>query len=86
VQSVSRQERRVVLEEQGEPVAVIVSTDDLERLKELDGRQARAWQVFDEIHARNRDVDPDEVDREVERAIAEVRALERKRKSRSKKG
>src|SRR5687768_7511312 len=82
VRQVSRQETRVVLEENGHPVAAIVSSADLERLTQLDEAREDEWAVFDEIHARNIDRDPDEVERDVAEAIAEMRQEERsKRKS-----
>ena len=35
------------------------------------------WSVVDEIHARNQEKDPDEVERDVAEALAEVRAERR---------
>jgi prevent-host-death family protein len=84
VQKVSRRQTRVVVEEDGKPLAAIISADDLARLNQLDARREEEWQVFEEIHALNRDKDPDEVDRDVAEAIAEMRQEERaKRKPRA---
>jgi hypothetical protein len=80
VHMVSRQEMRVVVEENGQPVAAIVSPADLARLTRLDEQRAMEWEVFDEIHALNRDKDPDEVERDVAEAIAEMRMEERHRR------
>lgn len=77
VKKVSRQETRVLVEDEGAPVAAIVSTDDLKRLTQLDQQRAKQWRVFDEIHARNKDKDPDEVERDVAEAISETREEER---------
>ena len=73
---------RIVLENGGAPVAAIVSAADLDRLAELDRQREDHWRVFDEIHARNADKDPEEVERDVAEAIAEVRR-ERRREQRS---
>src|SRR5437867_1024318 len=82
VARVSRKEARVVVEERGEPMAVLVSPDDLEELKRLDSYREDPWTVFDEIHARNRDKAPDDVEGDVAEAIAEVRAEEGARQDR----
>lgn len=74
VKKVSKRETRVVLEEDGKAVAVLVSTDDLEQLRRLDSYRKDPWKVIDAIHARNLDKDPEEVERDVAEAIAEVRA------------
>ena len=79
VRKVSRHETRVVVEEGGTPVAAIVSTEDLRRLTQIDGLRAKEWEVFDEIHALNRDKDPDEVERDVAEAVAEMREEERRK-------
>jgi len=81
VKRVSKNETRVVVEDEGQPVAALVSPDDLERLKRLDARDD-AWRVVDEIRARNRDKDPDEVERDVAEAIEEMRAKDRARQER----
>lgn len=71
-----------MVEEDGKPVAALISPSDLARLDRLDAQRKEAARVFDEIHARNRNVDPDEVERDVAEALAEVRAQERERKRR----
>lgn len=77
VERVSRQETRVLVEDDGAPVAAIVSALDFKRLTQLDKQRAQRWKVFEEIHARNADKDPDEVERDVAEAIDEMRAEER---------
>ncbi len=79
VRRVSRRETRVVVEEGGTPVAAIVSAEDLQRLTQIDRLRAKEWEVFDEIHAQNRDKDPDEVERDVAEAIEEMREDERRK-------
>ena len=58
---VSREQTRVLVEEQGRPVAGIVSPHDMARLNQLDAAWDDDWRVFDEIHARNRDRSSEEV-------------------------
>jgi prevent-host-death family protein len=81
VQKVSRRDVRVVVEQDGKPLAAIISAYDLARLAQLDARRAEEWQVFVEIHARNSDKDPEEVERDVAEAIAEMRQEERAKRN-----
>jgi prevent-host-death family protein len=74
VNQVYRQETRVVVEKSGIPVAVLVSTTDLERLNQLDRERAQRFGIVDELRAAFRDVPAEELEREAARAIAEVRA------------
>ncbi len=71
---VSRNETRVLLEDRGTPVAAIVSTDDLRRLDQLDAERAERFAVIDEMRAAFRGVPVEEIEREAERALTEVRA------------
>lgn len=41
--------------------------------KPVNESSAERWRIVDELHARNRDVDPDEVERDVAEALAEAR-------------
>ena len=82
VKKVSKQETRVLVEEDGQPVAALVSPDDLERLKRLDVRED-AWRVVDQIRARNRDKDPEEVERDIAEEIRKIRAEDRARRERA---
>lgn len=83
VKRVSRLETRLVVEENGRLVAALVSTEDLEDLKRLDRYRKDPWQVIDEIHARNQDKDPNEVEEDVAEAIEEMRLEERQKRERS---
>ncbi len=74
VNQVYRKETRVVVEKSGIPVAALVSTDDLARLSQLDRERAERFAILDELRAAFRDVPPEELEREAERALAEVRA------------
>ena|SRR5579859_3805411 len=70
---VFRRETRVLVEKSGIPVAAIISAQDLERLTRLDEERKKDFAILDEIRAAFHDVPPDEVEREVARAIQEVR-------------
>ncbi len=74
VNRVYRKETRVVVEKSGIPVAGIVSTEDLRRLDRLDEQDQQAWAVLDAMRAPFKDVPPEEIEREAERAVAEVRS------------
>src|SRR3954470_9237461 len=79
---VFRRETRVIVEQSGIPVAAIISTEDLERLTRLEAERERHFKVIDEIHARNRDQDPDEVERDVAEEVAVMRGEQRKHQAR----
>ncbi len=80
---VFRKETRIVGEKSGMPVAAIVSAQDLETLSRLDKERQRDFSVLDEIGEAFKDVPPEEIEREVAKAIASVRRGNRKRQARS---
>lgn len=71
---VCRKERRVLVEKDGIPVAAIVSTDDLKQLQRYEQERARRFAILAELREPFKDTPPEEIEREVSRAIAEVRA------------
>jgi prevent-host-death family protein len=78
--SVFRREARVVVEKSGIPVAALISITDLEWLERFQARRARDFAILEESQAAFKDVPPDEIEREVAKAIAEVRAENRERR------
>ena len=70
---VFRGEKRVLVEKSGIPVAAIVSAEDLERLKQFEAQREERWKVVEETRAKNRDKDPDEVERDVANELAAMR-------------
>lgn len=48
---------------------------DLSKFVEQAVKRAVFWDTVDAVHAHNRDVDPDEIEVAVDRAVEEVRAL-----------
>lgn len=74
VNRVYRHETRVIVEKSGIPVAAVVSADDLERLRRLDEEDRDLWSVVDEMREAFKDVPPEQLEKEAQRALAEVRA------------
>lgn len=65
---VNRTKKPIVVISDNKPQAAIVSLDMLEEYEKLQG-----WQVVDEIRARNRGVNPKQVEKDVNQAVEEVR-------------
>lgn len=74
INRVARKEARVIVEKSGVPVAGIVSAEDVGRLNRLDQERAERFKVIDEMRAAFKDVPPEEIEREADRALTEVRA------------
>ena len=84
VTEVARKEIRVIDKESGIPIAAIVSVDDLERWARLDQERNERFAVIDRMREAFADVPTEEIEREVDRAVAEVRAeMASARKSRA---
>jgi prevent-host-death family protein len=77
VNQVYRCETRVMVEKSGIPVAGIVSAEDLRRLDRLDRERAERFKVLEEFGEAFKDVPAEELEQEVARALAEVRAERR---------
>lgn len=71
---VFRGETDVLVEKSGIPVAAIVSAQDYQQLQEIKQRRKKDFAVLREIRAAFADQTPEQIDREVKKAIAEVRA------------
>ncbi len=76
---VFRKETRVVVEKSGIPVAAIVSAEDLAWLQELDARRDELFRAIDETQAAFADVPEEELEQEIRKAIANVRAENQRR-------
>jgi prevent-host-death family protein len=74
VNQVFRREKRVLIEKSGIPVAALISAEDLERLVRLEAERERDFAVLDEVGRAFEDVPSEELDREVRKAVASVRA------------
>ncbi len=65
---------RVLVEYAGEPAIALISAHDQERLLRLEQQRKEEFRAFERISDAFKDVPVDELEREVARAIAEVRA------------
>ena len=72
----------LVLEQDGVRRAAIISVDDLERFNRIEAERAARFKVLDEIGEAFKDEDPARIEREVARAIDEVRAENRRAEER----
>ncbi|HEY8448468.1 MAG TPA: hypothetical protein VIL01_15310 [Thermomicrobiales bacterium] len=72
--TVSRREVRVLVEEGSIPVATLVSTEDLMHLNRHDEKREQNFAILDDIGEAFKDVPAEEIEREVAKALAEVRA------------
>jgi PHD/YefM family antitoxin component YafN of YafNO toxin-antitoxin module len=80
---VYHQETRVVLEKGGIPVAAIVSPQDFALFQRLEAERDRDFAVLFEIGEKFKDVPLEELEREVAKAVAEVREENRQRRERT---
>lgn len=74
LRTVRRGQTRVLVEKEGSPIAALISVRDLERLMRFEAQRREQFKILDEIGEAFKDVPEDELEREVARAIAEVRA------------
>lgn len=70
---VFRRETRILVQKSGIPVAAIVSAQDLEQLQRLEAERERDFAILDEIGEAFKNVPPDELEREVARALTQAR-------------
>jgi prevent-host-death family protein len=78
---VYRKQARVLVERSGIPIAAIVSTEDLARLDQLEAERAERFAGLSRISQAFADVPVEELEREVERAVAEGRAAARRERT-----
>jgi prevent-host-death family protein len=74
----------VVIERAGKPMAVVIPAaryEAMERRRKEAGE--RMWAMIQEVHERNKDVPPEEIEREIEEAIAEVRRRKREEEAKN---
>jgi prevent-host-death family protein len=73
VTRVFNREARIVIEKSGIPVAVLVSTADVERLERLERERSVDFEIIDEIQRRFEGVPDEDLEQEVARAVREAR-------------
>jgi prevent-host-death family protein len=74
VNEIYRNERRVVVEKAGIPVAALIPIEDLKRLTRLDEDRAERWRLLEMLREPFEGVPAEEIERETAKAVAEVRA------------
>jgi prevent-host-death family protein len=74
VNRVFRERTRVVIERSGIPVAALISAQELERFERLEAERGERFAALEETGRAFGDVPAGELEREVTRAIARVRA------------
>jgi prevent-host-death family protein len=74
VNDVAKGNSRVIIEKNGAPSSAVISARDLERLERVDAQWEEDWKVIDEMRAAFADVDPEELERQFAKDLAEVRA------------
>lgn len=71
---VFRNQTRVVVEKSGIPVAAVISAEELDRFIQLDEQRKERFKALDRMRDAFKDVPVDELEQQVNRAVAEVRA------------
>ena len=74
---VFRSKTRVVVEKSGIPVAAVISAEDLQRFTQMEEQRGKRFKALDKMRDAFKNVAPEEIDREVKRAISQVRAENR---------
>lgn len=70
----------VVIERAGKTMGVVIPAG---RYAAMERTRERMWELIEKAQARNRDVPIEEIERDIDEAIREVRAEARKQKSKS---
>lgn len=73
INTVRQDNTRVLIEENGIPVAAVISGADLERFIHYERQRAERFKVLDEIREAFKDVPAEEIERETDRIVAELR-------------
>lgn len=74
---VFKEQTRVIVEKSGIPVAAVISAEDLSRLTRLEEERNERFKVIDRMRAAFKDIPDDEIEQQVDKAVAEVRASKR---------
>ena len=73
INKVFLKQARIIVEKSGIPVAAIISIADLEQLTRLELERKERFKPLWDTWESFKDVPPEEIEREVSRAIAEIR-------------
>lgn len=77
IRQLSRGEFQVLVDQSGNPVAAIISVDDLEWLRHSEQRREALFERIDRMQEALKDVPPEEIEQDVDRVIARNRAADR---------
>lgn len=80
---VFRSKTRVVVEKSGIPVAAVISAEDLQKFTQMEEQRNERFKALDKMRDAFKDVPPEEIEREVKRAISQVRAEKRSKGNRN---
>lgn len=70
---VFRNQTRVIVEKSGIPVAAVISAQDLKLLAQLEKQREERFKALDKIREAFKDIPQKEVEKEVEKALFQVR-------------
>ncbi len=76
--SVFRDQTRVVVEKSGIPIAAVISAEELKRFIQLDEQRKKRFKALDRMREAFKDVPAKKLEQEVNKAVAEVRLEKRK--------
>jgi prevent-host-death family protein len=74
LEGVSERGDEVIIERAGRPVGVLIP---VERYRGIEQGRERLWGMIEEVWEQNQDADPEEIERDIELAIQEVRREQR---------
>jgi hypothetical protein len=83
VEAVSRGEARLLVETNGQPLVGIISAADLRRFLDFEAERRERFRALEASWAAFDDVPPEEVEREVAKALGEVREESRQQAPRT---
>ena len=78
---VFRGETRVIVEKSGIPVVAIVSAEDFKQISRIEEERRRDFAILDVMREAFKDVPAEEIEREVSRALREIRGQKRREPS-----
>lgn len=78
---VYKSQDRIIVEKSGIPVAAVISAADLERITNLEDQRGEDFAFLDKIAKKFEDIPTKEIEHEVNKALSEVRAENRRKSS-----
>jgi|SRR3989338_4744707 len=78
--SVFKDQKRVIVEKSGIPVAAVISAEDLERFVQLENIREERFKALDKMREAFKNVPAEQLEQEVNKAVNEVRLENAKKK------